>query len=148
MQSGPHRLRAAARDEVRDGLCLREVELVVEEGSLGEFPGFCTACAERHGGLDERREHPWPAVRVQFEHVLARERRRRCEVQRDAGIQLRAGRITEARQGRLARPGYVAQHSLRDARGLVARDAHDADSADPGWSGDRDDGVHVAVRGD
>jgi hypothetical protein len=39
-------LGRAGLDQISDGLGLRQVELVVEEGALTEFTGPCLACAE------------------------------------------------------------------------------------------------------
>ncbi len=40
--------------EVCDGFCLRQVDLVVEEGSLGEFTGLGSAAADLNNSIDER----------------------------------------------------------------------------------------------
>ena len=90
----------AGVDQVGDGFGLGQVELVVEEGALGEFarPGDAQARRarpvrrriDRGGGLEAAREqqlqHDRAAVRLQLEHVFAGVRVRRREVERQALI--------------------------------------------------------------
>ena len=65
------RLARAGVDQIRDRLGLRQIQLVVEEGALREFPGLRAACAELERAPDQRLHHHRAAVAVQLEHVLA-----------------------------------------------------------------------------
>ena len=66
----------AGIDQVGDGLGLGQVDLVVEEGALGEFAGLGHPQADAPApGLQAARQqqlqHHRPAMGLQFQHVLA-----------------------------------------------------------------------------
>ena len=141
-------------DQVGHGLGLRQVELVVEEGALGELagPGEAKARQTRRAGIavdlgrglqaarEQELHHDRPAVRLQLEHVLAGVGMRRGKVDRQAAIDRRALPVEERHQGRVARlerRGRRAQLASR-ARPLSGN-ADDADRAAPAGGGDRDD---------
>ena len=108
--------RAASRepafDQVRDRLRLGKVELVIEEGALGELAGLCAARAEFEGALHQRLQHHGPAVALQLQHVLAGVGVRGREVQHEPGIERRAGRVEEAREGGAARRRQLARRTV------------------------------------
>ena len=73
LQRTHRRLRGAARariDEIRNGLGLRQIDLVVEEGALAELPCPRAPRAKFHDALDQRCRPPHhrrdPAVRARL----------------------------------------------------------------------------------
>ncbi len=102
MQGRACRLLGAAGDEVGNRLGLREVELVVEKRSLGEFAGLCKPRAKLDGGVNEHRHDDRPAMALQLQNRLACERAGRRKVKRDAAVQLLAAGVTKCAVGRMA----------------------------------------------
>ena len=154
------RRRLGARvDQVGDGLGLREVELVVEEGALGELarPAMRRSGQARLArrivtlarGLEAAREqqlqHDRAAVRLQLEDVFAGVRmRRRKEDRQAAGRWRRHRRRENGDVGRVARRRAPAAERLDQRREAAARDAHDADRAAPARGRDGDDRIRLA----
>ncbi len=140
-QRGARRLRRAAVDQIGDGLGLGEVELVVEERPPCELAGLGGPRAEFEHALQQQLHHHRPAVALQLEHVLAGERRRAGEVEREALVDRLAGGVAELVQLGRARRGHAAKQCRGDADAVAAGHAHDADAAAARGCGDRGDGV-------
>ena len=99
MQGRPRRLLGTAGNEIRDGLSLRQVQLVVEKRALRKLARLGKARTELDSRINHHARHDRPAEAMQLEHGLARERTRRREIQRDATIELLARGITECTVG-------------------------------------------------
>ena len=103
----------AGVDQVGHRLGLRQVELVVEEGALGEFAGLrpaagrCAAPASRQRASSSCSTHR-AAVRLQLQHVFAGVRMRRREVDRQA-------------RGRCGWPSAASEGQQRGLARLPAR---------------------------
>ena len=136
----PHRATrrpgGGAVDQVRHGLGLREIELVVQERPLGELAGPRRAGAQRTRACEQPVQHRRPAMRVQFQHVLTRERARRLEIEGEAGVNGGAVRVLEA--GKQRRPGRWRLPQHRPGYRVHARAGHphDADRASARGRGD------------
>ena len=108
------RLARAGVDEVRDGLGLRQIELVVEEGALRELAGLRAPRAELERAL--RSAPPAPPGR---RGPAARARARRCRSAapgKNSTSPASSGscsRIEKAREGRAARGGQLAERRGR-----------------------------------
>jgi hypothetical protein len=148
----------AGVDQIGDGLGLGEVELVVEEGALGEFAGAGDAQV-RQARLPGRRielgrrfetarekqlQHDRTAVRLQLEDVLAGVRVRCREEDRQALVDRGAVPVAKRQVGRLARRQRAAAERGDERPERGARDADDADRAAPARRRDGDDRVFVA----
>src|SRR5207248_4092856 len=59
---GAQRLARARVDEIGDRFGLRQIQLVIEEGALGEFPGVCAARAERSEEHTSELQSPYDLV--------------------------------------------------------------------------------------
>jgi len=85
--------------EICDGFCLREVEFVVEEGSLSEFTRVGSATADLNHSIDERFHDECAPVTLQLEDVLAGIRMRRGEEESQTGVDGFLFSVEEARKG-------------------------------------------------
>ena len=68
-------------DEIGHRLGLREIDLVVEEGALGEFPRPRTAGAELDAAFDQPLHDDGSAMTLELDHVFAGIRIRAWEEQ-------------------------------------------------------------------
>ena len=99
----------AGVDEVGHRLGLRQVELVVEEGPLGELarlrqPRLGVGGLQRlQAARQQQLQHHRAAVRLQLEHVFAGVRVRRREVDRESAVQFGAAVADERQQRGLPR---------------------------------------------
>jgi hypothetical protein len=84
---GPRGGIGRAVDEIGDGLCFDEVDLVVEEGATAEFARLGETGTEREGSLQQPVEDDRAPVAVQLEEILASERGWAREEQREAAVQ-------------------------------------------------------------
>ena len=128
-------------DEIRHRFGLREIELVVEVGSLSEFPRLGAPCTELQHAGDERLEHHPAAVAVKLQNVLAGVTVGCREIQHETGVEGRAIAIDERAQRCQTRRRQPSTHRGSNGGHAIARDPHDADSTSPGRGGDRNDGV-------
>ena len=114
---GPGRGAGTRVDEIRHRFGLQQVQLVVEEGPLGELAGTRQPGAEpddpRHQHVQQHRT----AVGVQLEHVLAGEGMGRGKEQREAGIERLAVRVAKTVERGDARLRAAAEHRARQWRG-------------------------------
>ena len=131
----------AGLDQVGNGLGLCEVELVVQERPLGKLAGPGAACAERDRRLDEQGHDHRPAVSLQFEDVLPRERVRRLEIQGHARVDRRTVAIRKPTERRDARGRQAGKHPSGNSGYVAARQANDTDSARAGRRRDCNNGV-------
>ena len=99
------RLARAGIDQVRDRLRLGKVELVVEEGALGELARLRAARAEFEGALHQCLEHHRAAVALQLEYVLAGIGVRGRKVQHEPGIERARPRASRKRVNVARRAG-------------------------------------------
>ena len=141
---GACRLARAGVDEVGDRLCLREVQLVVEERALREFPRQGAPRAELRHPRHQRLEHQRSAVAVQLEDVLAGVGMRPGEEEREAGIDRLLRGIEEASEAGAARQRQLAEQYGGDLGDPRTRDADDPDPASSGRGGRRHDGIGAA----
>ena len=135
-------------DQVGDGFGLRQVDLVVEEGALGELARLGHAQARRGARFQAARQqqlqHHRPAVGLQFEHVLAGKRVRPREVDRQPLVDGAAVGGEEGQVGRFAGFQITGADPGDDVAHCGARHAHDAHRAAPGRGGDGGNGLVVA----
>ena len=126
-------------------LGLRQVELAVEEGALGELAGQGWARAVREERLQDALERDGTAVAVQFQHVFARVAAWRAHQHRQTVVERRAVDGADAGAVEVVRGPGAGGMPLCDAFGERRRsrsaDADDADTAAAGGGGDRGDGV-------
>ena len=83
---GARRLARAGIDEIGDGFGLRQIDLVVVKGALGEFTGPRAPRAELQAARDQRFEDDRAAMALQLEHVLAGVGMRAGKEQREADV--------------------------------------------------------------
>ena len=126
-------------DQIRDRLCLGEVELPVEKRAAREFSRLRDARPEIEAAAEHEREHGSAAMSVQLQNALSGIRRGGGEVERDALVERFAVGAAERGQRCSARSRHLAQDAGDDPREVAAGDAHDADSAAAGRRGDRRD---------
>ena len=97
------------------------------------------------GGLETARQQQLQqhraTVGLQLEHVLAGVGVRCREVQRQALVDGRAGRVDERQRGGLPRRQRAAADRDHQRLQIAPGDAHDADGAAPGRGGDGDDRI-------
>ncbi|ANY61086.1 hypothetical protein MA05_01965 [Comamonas aquatica] len=147
----------AGVDQVGNRLGLGQVDLVVEEGALGELTGLGQAQAgQDRGAVGPRRlrglqaarqqqlQHHGAAVGLQLQHVLAGVAVRAGEVQRQAMVDGRALGVLEGQVAGLARLQVLAQQVAHQGADGLAGDTHNADGPAPGGGGDGDDGIGMA----
>ncbi len=138
-------------DQVGHRFRLRQVELVVEEGAPREFARFGQPQADFGAGFEAARQqhlqHHRAAVAVQFQHVFAGIGMRRLEIQRQPLVDHFAVGVGERQVGGVARlqDGAAAEQGLDHRGQVLAGQAHHADAAASGCSGDRGDGGRVEV---
>ncbi len=70
-QCAPRRSLGSGVDKVGHALGLREIELVIQEGAAGEFPGIGEARAKLQASPQDHSQHHRPPVTLQLEHVFA-----------------------------------------------------------------------------
>src|SRR3954470_20918196 len=114
--------------EVGDGFCLREVDFVVEEGSLGEFTWLRAAAAYLNNTVDESFHDERATVTLQLEHVLTRVGMWCGEKEREPRIDGFLLGIEEAGEGGATCGWQLAENDGRNLRNLGSRDAHDANA--------------------
>ena len=136
----------AGVDQVGDRLGLGQVELVVEEGPLGEFARAGQAGAQLQAALQQQVHDHRAAVALQLQHVLAGEGVGAGEPEGDALVDHPLGALEGAVEG-VAGRGAVAQHRLGDRRAQGPGEANDADTPAPGRGGEGGDGVLVVKAG-
>ena len=98
-QRGSRRLLGTAVDQVGDGLRLREIELVIQECTLGELPGLCPPCAQGKRRIHQQGHDDRPAVAVQLDDRFAGERRGTSKIQGQPLVQRLAPCVQEGRVG-------------------------------------------------
>ncbi len=140
-QGAARRLLRGAVDEIGDGLRLRQVQLAVEEGPLGELAGPRQARAQFQYPLLEHVQHHGPAMALQFQDILTSEGAWRGKIKGDAVIQHTPVAGVEGQIGGVARRRTVAQQGLGDGGGGGPGDPHDAHAAASRRGGNGGDGV-------
>ena len=126
----------AARDQVGDRFGLGQVDLAVEEGTLGELAGPRVARTERDATLEQAAQHDRAAMHLQLEHILAGERMRCRKVQQQAAIEHGAGRIGERAVVCVPRSRRAAEQASGERRDAGAAEADNADATGPRRRGD------------
>src|SRR4029077_14399676 len=103
--------------------------------------GPCVTRAELDKSRDEETQHDGAAVRLELEHVFARVRARRFEVEQEPAIYRRAARVAERAVVRVTRRRLAPEQYASDRRGFGAGDTDHADATGAGRCGHGGDGV-------
>jgi hypothetical protein len=140
-ERGARRGGRAARDEVRDGLGLEEIELVVQKRAQRELAGLGRPRAERVGVCEQRVAHDPAAVAVQLDDVLAGVGARRGEIEHEAAVERLAARAPERAELGVAGARVDAGERRADRARRWAGDPHDRDRAAAGGGGQGRDRV-------
>ena len=145
----------AGVDQIRHGLGLRQIHLVIQKSPLGELAGLRNAHAFEHlyffGGLDHPRDqqlqHHRPAMRLQLDHVFAGEGMRCRKVDKQPLVNRLAVCSQEFKVFYLSSPdGFCARRSQKRSKKrleLLPRNTHNAYRPAPWRRGDGNDGVLV-----
>src|SRR5882672_567871 len=123
-QRAPRRSLGSGVDKVGHALGLREIELVIQEGASGEFPGLGEARAKLQASPQDHLQHHGPSVTLQLEHVFAGIGRRCSKEKRDAVVDRLAGGAAEDRAHGQSRRRYTAEQARRELLELLSGDAN------------------------
>ena len=137
----------AGFDQVAHGLGLGQVDLVVQERTLGELTGFGQPQADLAAGVEATRQqelqHHRAAVRLQFEHRFAGVGMRRREVDRQTMVDGLFVAAEKRQVGGVARHEWAATNCGDQRSEVTPRGANDANGTTAGRGGHSDDGVLV-----
>ncbi|MNV60864.1 hypothetical protein D3C71_1533450 [compost metagenome] len=124
------RLLGTGVDQVGNRFGLRQIQLVIKEGTLGKFAGTGdTHAGQRQYAFEQQIEDNRPAVALQFQHVFAGKRVRARKPQRDALVQSGAFGITERQVIGVTRLRQFAEQGLGYVFGATAGNTQNADAA-------------------
>ncbi len=129
---GPRRFTRAGVDEIGDGLGLREIQLLIEEGALSEFAGEGAARTQLQHASDQCFDDDRAAVTLQLQNVFAGIGMRRRKEQRHAGIDGILILGQKPREGRPPRRRQISENHRGDLRRLRTGDPHDPHASAPG----------------
>ena len=135
-----------AVNEIGNGLGLRQIELVVEEGAAGEFAGPCETRPELQRPLQQHVHDHRPAMPLQLQYILTGKGSRPTEKQCDALVNRLTSGVEESRMPCEARAREFPKHGLGDHWDTRTGDADDPNATAPGGSGYGRNSIVTGVR--
>src|SRR5262249_3615066 len=122
-------LRRRGIDEIGDGFCLCQVELVIQECTLGELTGLRQPRTKLHTALDQQVHDQRAAVALQLKQILAGVGTWRRKEQRDPFVDELVLRVTEFAERCLARRELPSDECNQQRYDSGTGDTHDAYAA-------------------